>query len=121
MEDVQIILAGLWIALMLSYLLGDVLRIFAGDFTPGEIEGKPLTQPMLILMAVIMLLPIVMVVISLTLNYSINRGANIIVAILLFGFNLLSIRGYSMVDKFLLIVGLLLNVLTVLYAWNWIL
>ena len=32
MEDVQIRLSGLWVALMLTYLLGDVLRIFAGDF-----------------------------------------------------------------------------------------
>ncbi len=40
MEDVQIILSGLWVALMLTYLLGDVLRIFAGDFTPGEVEGR---------------------------------------------------------------------------------
>ena len=40
MEDVRIILTGIWIALMLTYLLGDVIRIFAGDFKPGEIEGK---------------------------------------------------------------------------------
>ncbi len=33
MEDVRIILSGVWVALMLTYLLGDVLRIFAGDFT----------------------------------------------------------------------------------------
>ena len=40
MEQVRIILAGLWVALMLTYLLGDVLRIFAGDFVAGEIDGK---------------------------------------------------------------------------------
>lgn len=39
MDKVQIILTGMWVALMLSYLLGDVLRIFAGDFKAGEIEG----------------------------------------------------------------------------------
>ena len=37
MEEVRIVLAGLWVALMLTYLLGDVLRIFAGDFTAGQI------------------------------------------------------------------------------------
>ena len=31
MLDNRIILAGLWVALMLIYLLGDVLRIFSGD------------------------------------------------------------------------------------------
>lgn len=40
MADVQIKLAGLWAALMLTYLLGDVLRIFSGDFKAGEIGGQ---------------------------------------------------------------------------------
>lgn len=43
MEDVQIQLAAMWVALMLTYLLGDVLRIFAGDFKPGEIGGMRAT------------------------------------------------------------------------------
>lgn len=37
MGDVQIKLSALWVALMLTYLLGDVLRIFSGDFKAGEI------------------------------------------------------------------------------------
>ncbi len=32
LETVQIQLSGVWAALMLIYLLGDVLRIFSGDF-----------------------------------------------------------------------------------------
>lgn len=39
MVDTRIILKGLWVALMLAYLLGDVLRIFAGDFESGKISG----------------------------------------------------------------------------------
>ncbi len=39
MVDTRIVLSGLWIALMLTYLLGDVLRIFAGDFEPGKLAG----------------------------------------------------------------------------------
>ncbi len=39
MVDTRIILSGLWIATMLTYLWGDVLRIFAGDVIPGEILG----------------------------------------------------------------------------------
>ena len=35
MVDVMITLSGLLIAVMLTFLLGDVLRIFAGDITPG--------------------------------------------------------------------------------------
>jgi hypothetical protein len=120
MEDVRIILSGLWIALMLCFLLGDVLRIFAGDFVPGEIEGKPLTKPMVLLMAVIMVIPIIMVLLTLVLDYSVSRWANIIVAVFFFVFNLASIRGYAIYDKFLLILSLGFNALTVFYAWNWI-
>ena len=37
MEDVQIILSGFWVALMLTYLLGDVLRIFVGN---GDVDAN---------------------------------------------------------------------------------
>ena len=66
MAEVRTILSGLWVALMLTYLLGDVLRIFAGDFVPGEIDGQPATPAMWMLAAGVMLVPIVMVVLSLT-------------------------------------------------------
>ncbi len=121
MDDVQIILTLLWVALMLIYLLGDVLRIFAGDFKPGEIEGKPLTHKMVLVMAIIMVIPIIMIVLSLLLPYYVNRWANIIVAALFLFFNLVSIRGYANYDKFLLIVSMGFNVLTILFAWNWVL
>jgi hypothetical protein len=121
MGDVQIKLSALWAALMLTYLLGDVLRIFSGDFKPGEIGGKQITQGMGLGIAILMVIPVVMVVLSLTLNTPVNRWANIIVAIFLFIFNLVGLPTYpSAYDKFLLIVSLAFNVLTVWYAWNWI-
>ena len=121
MEDVRIILSGLWVALMLTYLLGDVLRIFAGDFTAGEIGGKQVTQVMWLGIAILMLIPIVMVFLSLTLKYPVNRWANIIVAIVLFVFNIIGLPTYpSAYDKFLIVVGLVFNVLTVWYAWKWV-
>ena len=36
MVDVRIVLSALWGSLMFVFLLGDVLRIYAGDFTTGE-------------------------------------------------------------------------------------
>lgn len=39
MVDTRIVLSASWVATMLTYLLGDVLRIFAGDVTLGEIDG----------------------------------------------------------------------------------
>jgi hypothetical protein len=121
MEDVQIILSALWVALMLTYLLGDVLRIFSGDFKAGEIGGMQISQNLLLGMAVLMVIPILMVFLSLTLNYPVNRWANIILALFFFGFNLIGFPNYpSAYDKFLIIVGLGFNVLTVWYAWNWV-
>ena len=40
MENIPIKLAALWTCLMLTFLLGDVLRIFSGDFKPGEVMGR---------------------------------------------------------------------------------
>jgi hypothetical protein len=39
MEEVRIKLSALWVALMLTYLLGDVLRIFSGDFEAAKAGG----------------------------------------------------------------------------------
>ncbi len=119
MVDTRIILSGLWVALMLTYLLGDVLRIFSGDFKAmGGMQD--VTKGMFLGIAVLMVIPIVMVVLALTLNYPVNRWANIIVAIFFFVFNLIGLPTYpSAYDKFLIIVGLGFNVLTVWYAWTW--
>ncbi len=120
-EDVQIVLSALWIALMLTYLWGDVLRIYAGDFKSGEILGKQLTQIQWLGIATLMVIPIIMVILSLILPYPINRWTNIIVALFFFVFNIIGLPTYpSSFDKFLIIVGLGFNVMTVWYAWNWI-
>ena len=123
MIDVRIILSATWVCLMLTYLLGDVLRIYSGDFKAGEMGGKPftMTQGMWLGISVLMLIPILMVVLSLMLPYSINRWANIIVAVFFFIFNLIGLPTYpSAYDKFLIVVGLLFNLLTVWTAWNWV-
>ena len=121
MDDFQIKLSALWVALMLTYLLGDVLRIFSGDFKAGEIGGLKIGQRMYFGMAILMVIPILMVFLSLTLKQPVNRWANIIVAVFFFGFNLIGLPTYpSAYDKFLIIVGLAFNVLTVWYAWKWV-
>ena len=105
---------------MLTYLLGDVLRIFSGDFKAGEIGGMKVSQTMWLGIAVVMVIPIVMVFLSLTLHDPVNRWVNIIVAIVFFVFNLIGLPTYpSAYDKFLIVVGLVFNVLTAWYAWRW--
>jgi hypothetical protein len=120
MEEARIKLSALWVALMLTYLLGDVLRIFSGDFKAGEIGGMQVTQGMYLGLAILMVIPVVMVFLSLTLKYRVIRWANIIVAVFFFGFNLIGLPTYpSAYDQFLIVVGLAFNVLTVRYAWKW--
>ena len=121
MEEVKIKLSAVWVALMLTYLLGDVLRIYAGDFKAGEIAGKQISKELYLGIAIVMVIPVVMVILSLTLNDPADRWVNIIVAILFFVFNLIGLPIYpSAYDKFLIIVGLVLNALTVWYAWKWV-
>jgi hypothetical protein len=121
MVDTPIKLSGLWVALMLTYLLGDVLRMYSGDVKPGEMGAMKMTQAGWLGIAALMLIPIFMVFLSLTLKQPVNRWANIVVAILFFLFNLVGLPTYpSAYDKFLIAVGLGFNVLTVWYAWKWL-
>jgi len=119
-EVTQLKLSALWIALMLTYLLGDVMRIFSGDFTAGEMVGAQTSQGLYLGMAVLFVIPIIMVFLTLTLNFRANRGANLIFSILFFAINLIGLPGYpSYYDQFLIIVGLGFNLVTVWYAWKW--
>jgi len=70
--------------------------------------------------AAVMVIPIIMVFLSLTLSYSLDQWTNIILAVFFFGFNVIGLPTYpSYYDKFLIIVGLVFNVLTIWYAWLW--
>ena len=120
MEDVRVVFSGLWVALMLTYLLGDVLRIFAGDFKPGEIAGRAASQWMWLAAAVVMLIPIVMVVLSLTLPYPAIRWVSVITAVFLVLFNLAGLPYPSVYDNFLIVFGFIFNGLIVWYAWKWV-
>ena len=120
MLDIRIILSGSWIAVMLIYLLGDVLRIYSGDF-PKTMDTAKFTQPMWLGIAVLMVTPIIMLFLCLVLPQPINRWANIIAAIFWFIFNLIGLPSYpSAYDRFLLIVSMVFNAVTVWYAWNWV-
>ena len=121
MLDTRITLAGLWVAVMLTYLLGDVLRIFAGDFESGKLTGAlPATQSMWLLIAAIMLVPIIMVVLTLTLPYPAIRWVNIVAAIFVVIFNLAGLPYKGAYDNFLIVVSFVFNGLTIWYAWKWV-
>jgi hypothetical protein len=120
MADVRIVLSGLWVAVMLTYLLGDVLRGFAGDVTPGELGGRKASQGMWLGIAVIMLIPIIMVVLSLALPYPAIGWVNIVVAVVVVVFNLFGLPYAGLYDNFLIIASFVFNALTAWYAWTWV-
>jgi hypothetical protein len=120
MADTRIVLSGLWVAVMLTYLLGDVLRVVAGDMTPGEIGGRAASQGMWLGIAAIMLVPIVMVVLSLVLPYPAIGWVSIVVAVLVVVFNLIGLPYKGLYDNFLIVVSFVFNALTVWYAWTWV-
>jgi putative exporter of polyketide antibiotics len=105
---------------MLTYLLGDVLRIFAGDVKLGEIEGVQPTQFVWLGVAAWMLIPIVMLVLTLTVKYPAIRWGNIIVPIFLVVLNLFGLPYPGAYDNFLVFVGFVFNALAVWYAWKWV-
>jgi len=117
--EMEIKLSAIWIALMLTYLLGDVLRIFSGD--SQKMTDIKFTQGMWLGIAMLMLIPILMLVLSVFLPHQANRWANIIVAAFFFLFNLIGLPTYpSAYDKFLIVVGLVFNLLTIWLAWKWV-
>ena len=118
--EVRLRLAALWVALMLTHLLGDVLRLYSGDVTPGEIGGQQLGQSGWLGIAVVMLIPIVMVLLSVTLTGQALRWASVIAAVGLFAFNVIGLPGYpGLYDKFLILVGLVFYAITARSAWRW--
>jgi len=121
MFETKITLSIIWIAVMLTYLMGDVIRIFSGDVTLGEIQGTKFTQGMGLGIAILMVTPILMVVLSLVLPHNVNRWANIILAAFWFIFNLVGLPTYQgHYDKFLLVVSMVFNLITIWYAWKWV-
>ena len=123
LQDVQIKLSALWVALTFVWQQGDVMRLYSGDVIGGGVDtGKLMSLEILWMVGAIwMTIPVVMLFLSLTLNYPVNRWANIIVAMFFFIFSLIQLPTYpSAYDKFLLTVSIVFNVLTVWYAWKWV-
>ena len=124
LEDVQIKLSALWVTLMFVWQQGDVLRLYSGDFIPGseDVTNDLISMEMMWLVSAIwMTIPVVMLFLSLTLKYKANRWANIIIAMIFVILNIVGLPSYPWgYDKFLIIVGLVFNVLIIWYAWKWL-
>lgn len=120
MPDIRIVLSALWVATMLIYLLGDVLRIFSYDF-PKTMDTAHFTRKMWLGISMMMSIPIIMMLVPILIeDYAIVRWSNIIAAGFFFIFTLVSVHTYpSAYDRFLLLVSMGFNALVIWYAWNW--
>ena len=119
MPDIRIVLATLWTATMLVYLLGDVLRIYSYDF-PQAMDTRHFSRLMWLGISFMMVVPILMIVVSIIAENPLNRVANILAAGFFFIFNLVGLPTYpSAYDKFLLIVSMVFSLLVIAYALNW--
>ena len=123
--DVKAKLSALWVALMFFYIYADILLFYRQGHVAGLLAGKAggmeITQAFVLASALVMAIPSLMVFLSLALKATVNRWANIGVAIFFFIFNLIGLPTYpSAYDKFLIVVGLVFNALTIWYAWNWV-
>jgi hypothetical protein len=121
--DVKVILSALWVAAMFVWQQGDVQRLYSGDFQVGhDIIGTVMSPETLwMISAITMTIPVVMVVLSLTLNYPVNRWANIVIGMFYTGYGLIGLPKYpSAYDRFLIFVGIVFTALIVWYAWKWV-
>jgi len=119
--DVRIKLSALWIALVLSYLYGDLLTFYEQGFIEGVILGKgvggtPITQISLVGIAILLVIPIFMVFLSLTLKPKANRLANIILGIIYIGASLITLPMSTY--AFYILLGIVEAVFAVMIVWN---
>ncbi len=114
----RVVLAGSWVSLMLIYLLGDVLRLFAGSIAPGHIGDEPAKEWMWTVAALIMLVPIAMILMSLVMPADPLKWITIAVSIGVMLFNLSSLPYKDFFDNMLIVISLGLNLFIAWYAWR---
>ncbi|AZZ96496.1 DUF6326 family protein [Pseudoalteromonas sp. R3] len=91
---IRIKLATLWLLVMLNMIYADILAFVSAFITPGVIEtlmsgysgSVKLSQPLLLISAVLIEIPIMMIFLSQFLGYRINRLCNLVAVPLTFVF-----------------------------------
>lgn len=120
MDARRVQLVVCWVALMLIYLLGDVLRLYEKGGDAALIDGKPMTQTHLMLAALLMLIPILLALGTAFLPKGWAKWSGIIGSLILFIINVFGIAGYTgLFDRVLIGLSLVLNVFTAVWAWLW--
>ncbi|NLZ90230.1 MAG: hypothetical protein GX916_12105 [Clostridiales bacterium] len=120
MDPRRVQLTVCWVALMLIYLLGDVLRLYEKGQAAAMIDGKPMTQTHLLMAAFLMMVPILLALGMVFLPRGLARWVSIIGSLMLFVINVFGVASYSgLFDRVLIGLSLALNVFTALWTWFW--
>lgn len=119
MDPTRIVLAGCWISLMLIYLLGDVIRIFAGHFTAGRMGDKETPEWTWTVAALVMLIPIAMILVSLLVPATPLVWISVIASGFLVIFNLMGLPYRGFYDNLLIVVGFGVNGIIIWQALAW--
>jgi hypothetical protein len=118
-ETKCLVLAFAWVSLMLIYLLGDVLRIFAGHSQPGEMNGKPAKPWMWTMAACIQLVPIATILVTLLTPAAPLVWITVVVSALGAVFNLFDLPYQGACDNMLIVVSIGVNALIIWQAVVW--
>jgi hypothetical protein len=119
LETTRLVLAFAWVSLMLIYLLGDVLRVFAGHAEPGRIDGKPAKPWMWALAACIQLVPIAMILVTMLTPAAPLVWITVVVSALGAVFNLVGLPYKGAYDNMLIVVSIGVNGLIIWQALAW--
>ncbi len=126
MEDWKIKIAVLWLFFAVSTSAGVVLMFMMpgiiGEIMAGELEGVPISEGYLLVLALFWLIPLTMAFLSLTLEDSANRWANIVVGIALAGLGILALSRLLIQEQLTLalieVSRTVAAALIVWYAWK---
>ena len=123
--DVKPKLSALWVALMFFYIYADILLFYRQGHVAGLLAGKAggtvITPAFVLVSAVVMAIPSLMVFLSLALQATVNRWANIGVGMVYAAVLVATLfAGKITADSLLYAVAeALLIVLIVWHAWMW--
>jgi len=119
MIETRIQVSVLWGVLMLVYFFGDLLRIFSIDHVEAYTQTTRFRQPIQLGISMLMVIPILILVLILMLPQPVSRWVNIGLAGFILFVDLIGLpHDLDIYDKFLIIVGVILNTMTLWLTWN---
>lgn len=119
--DTKIKLSTLWTVVMFTMVFADILTFMTPGALKEIVQGKTevtITQPLLLVFAILLEIPILMIWLSRQLRYTFNRWANIIAAIITILF-VIGGGAWYLHYLFFATVEVICMALIIWHAWRW--